>query len=285
MNVVFLDIDGVLLSGRAWALPGNNLDGVPKGGAHVPIMDVVKGVRFDPVAVALVNRLCERTGARLVVHSNWRRNVGLETTRLKLVEQGIDGGHFHEDWACRWKLSSDKGHDIHDWLQDHRLSPRPEEPHGNMSRKAEIEWSRANRDYGLSYVVLDDERIEAIGHVQVAIDEADGLGMAAYRHACGYLGGVDPQMGVVAVSAEDLDAVKVAWGGDAFRAAGWLHASQGLLLSHAGSLDVSRDRDDVLAGQRRRANVFLHLAEDTRHLVKSPGRRRSSRTVSQTTGA
>src|SRR3546814_13573795 len=65
--VLFLDIDGVILSGRALWKSGNH--------TYLP-----------PQAVALLNEVCERTGARVVLSSTWLRDT---TCRRRLIAAGF----------------------------------------------------------------------------------------------------------------------------------------------------------------------------------------------------
>jgi hypothetical protein len=62
MKVLFLDIDGVLNSDRSDLAFG----GLPDGFMPHDL------ARFDPVALALVRRLCAETGAAVVLSSSWR---------------------------------------------------------------------------------------------------------------------------------------------------------------------------------------------------------------------
>src|SRR3546814_3520495 len=73
--VLFLDIDGVILTGRALWKSGNH--------TYLP-----------PQAVALLNEVCERTGASVVISSTWRRDTHC---RRRLIAAGFTG-RFHRDW-------------------------------------------------------------------------------------------------------------------------------------------------------------------------------------------
>lgn len=154
-GVIFFDIDGVLLSMRMWAAAGN-----------LELLDAKPGeralhLRFDPGAVGLLNRLAELTGAKLVLHSTWRRTWphDREALRLKLLREGLKQVHFHEDW-CAPEIGS-KWHDVSAWLQD-----RPQD-------KA---------------LIIDDEPFAAAVPPGVAIGQIlpnaeDGFGIADYRAA------------------------------------------------------------------------------------------------------
>ncbi|MDB5363899.1 MAG: hypothetical protein JWO51_5196 [Rhodospirillales bacterium] len=105
-QIVFLDIDGVLMPAKAWLLPANKplLDG-PRAGRALK-------ARFDPTAVALLNRLIERTQAKLVICSDWRKTVGAAETLEKLVAEGIPRAAFHDDFSTPEIRSGEKKNEI-----------------------------------------------------------------------------------------------------------------------------------------------------------------------------
>lgn len=67
MKVLFLDVDGVLNSFRSCEA---------FGGFPFPECKDPKNPHYemnqDPIAVALIRRLCKETGAVIVMHSSWR---------------------------------------------------------------------------------------------------------------------------------------------------------------------------------------------------------------------
>lgn len=109
-SIIFIDIDGPLISGGAAFLPSNR-----------------RLVRtFDPVAVALLNNLFERDGnLYAVIHSSWLCDISympsLVGTRL-LDHFEAQGCKFrwHKDWAAiedNWVTSRWKR--ISQWVQRH----------------------------------------------------------------------------------------------------------------------------------------------------------------------
>jgi hypothetical protein len=136
MKVVFLDIDGVLMSNSSWALPENvNLLEKQRTNPQYSSREAAGIVRFNPVAVALVNRLCGFTGARIVVHSTWRRNIGGEDTRAKLLEQRIEERLMHRNWACPIGPGLKKSQDILRWLRENRVAANSEAPGTGTERE------------------------------------------------------------------------------------------------------------------------------------------------------
>lgn len=100
MKVVFLDIDGVLLSHRSVVALGRWPNDITPG-------DIAK---FDQIALALLRNFCTAAGAALVLSSTWRithpwRDVG-QALQLPLVGQTP-------------RLLGPRGKEIAAWLADH----------------------------------------------------------------------------------------------------------------------------------------------------------------------
>lgn len=252
MKILFLDIDGVLLSSKAWILPANA--SLRHSGAHTKLREIGEKVVFDPCAVALVNRLCERTGARIVVHSNWRKTIGLDLTRRKLVEQGIDESLFHENWACSMRLSSEKEHEILWWLDDNRKTPPPVKPEwmnepgwwiarGELSDSQEQEkaaYDKACNDYGILAIGIDDQFIgRSISHIKT--DFHEGFSISDYRKAITALEGDDKEMGVYPLDADDASRVAAAFNGNKMAAIEWLTEPQ-----HGRTRSARLNRESLL---------------------------------------
>lgn len=109
MKILFLDIDGVVLPGRAYSLPNQTK----------PIVKV-----FDPCSVALLNDACNEAGWKIVIHSSWLRywvkNLDGSTVREHCIEQGIKAEHFHEtepecNGGMHWRYDR-----VDDWLSRHK---------------------------------------------------------------------------------------------------------------------------------------------------------------------
>ncbi|PWC97726.1 HAD domain-containing protein [Azospirillum sp. TSO5] len=131
MKVIFLDIDGPMIPGRAYYLPEN----------HGTLV-----TRFDPVAVAMVLRLLHLAPAKLVISSTWRKH-GRERLAAGLACNGICPAHLHDDWSTGPHFDGPSGRtrEIRSWLKRH-----PEVTH---------------------YVAIDDEDVALNGAVRCSMED------------------------------------------------------------------------------------------------------------------
>lgn len=103
-KILFLDIDGVVLSERANLLPNQTK----------PILSV-----FDPCAVSLLNDICHRKKFKIVIHSSWLKHHDKGFTLEHCIGQGIKRGHFHDtepECSPQWGWRYDR---VDDWLSRH----------------------------------------------------------------------------------------------------------------------------------------------------------------------
>lgn len=115
-KVIFLDIDGVLLSLEGCKTPHNAA--LIKAQAE----GFMAHLRFDAEAVRLIVDLADDAGAKLVLSSNWRRTWGGDGDALmaKLISEGLRGDLSHEDWYLPvLGLRPRKFDEIADWLDSH----------------------------------------------------------------------------------------------------------------------------------------------------------------------
>lgn len=228
--VLFLDIDGVLLSGRTWLLPVNRR--LQAAGVKLTRQEaselIGREAQFDPCAVALVSRICEATGARIVVASSWRYTVGYEQTRVKLIEEGLPEAMLHEDWACPMGGfdTPDKAADITRWLEGHGVT------------------------HTGGWLALDDEDI-VLG-ATMRTDAMDGLGARETAAAFRYLGGNDAKLGVRALSDRDRELVLRAFSGDRIAACRWLEG--------VDARTPRSERPAALLARNRREEALRQLA-------------------------
>lgn len=88
-KVIFLDIDGPMIPGRAYKMPGQTR----------PIVKT-----FDPVAVGILNHFCETFGYKIVLHSSWIRLFGGKETHDHCIEQGLLAENFADPAVCDTEL-------------------------------------------------------------------------------------------------------------------------------------------------------------------------------------
>jgi hypothetical protein len=145
MKIIFLDIDGPLIPGRAYTLPNQTK----------PLV-----MTFDPVAVGLLNNFAEKRGWKFVIHSSWLRFHGEKETVKHCVDQGLKQELFHEDTHClgdiSWRYSR-----VAEWLFRH-----PEVTHYMI---LDDEPYRADQ-YSIDVVHSPDLR-----HHLILVDFEDGI--------------------------------------------------------------------------------------------------------------
>lgn len=143
-TVIFLDFDGPLSNYRVYAQADNNLD-------------------FDPIAVRILQNVCEVANARIVCTSvrtfpNWQ--IFNETKRL-FTEAGMDISVLHPDWTVNKKYDHKRKDSIEDYLELH----------------PEIK----------NYVIVDDEHVD-IPEKLVLVDQMNGIMSEDLEKICDILG-------------------------------------------------------------------------------------------------
>lgn len=141
MKILFLDFDGVLNSERTrYALGGLPDDFRP-----------AERAKFDPVAIALIARLCRHSDVRIVVSSAWRNLHSVEECAQELGLPIIDQTPFLG--ADVYENNVQRGHEIQAWLDAH-----PEVTHyaivddmDDMLASQQDHFVRTDPNNGLSY--------------------------------------------------------------------------------------------------------------------------------------
>ena len=181
--VLFLDIDGPMIPGRSFFLDQHKfqdkvykklikLNELDYGGVKRFKAPLIR-VMFDPVAVAMLNRVLEETNAWLVIHSSWSKSFSGKQMRLILKEQGVNYTHLHKDWTTPKKFTSHRGHEIGWWLRDH---PKVKE-----------------------FVIVDDSTyefnyFEALKSRLVVVTDQDGFQLNHYQQMLDRLGYKIPEI-------------------------------------------------------------------------------------------
>lgn len=151
MKVIFLDIDGVMKPARCYfdKTLSNNRDG-----------------GFDPLALSIINRLCEKTGAGIVFNTTWNHRFN---TMDQAIEFGIVNGFTGKILGKTKYPGCARREAIEDWLT-------------NFAKEPVTEW-----------VALDDcPSIE--GENAVLVDGENGISVQNYRDAVALLGVSDAFM-------------------------------------------------------------------------------------------
>ena len=105
MNIIFLDVDGVLNSFRNIAAFGR----FPFPGVlnNVPCQNIGPESELDPIAIGMIRKLCELCNAKIVLHSMWRRHVNFDEFgkrhNLPIIDATSNSLEKHIgifDWLC-----------------------------------------------------------------------------------------------------------------------------------------------------------------------------------------
>jgi hypothetical protein len=106
MNVIFLDIDGVLrtdVSDRYWSEATGQ-----------PIPKSVFDRLFSSHSIAILNEIVYITGAKVVITSTWRVQHSLEQLRSIFKIRGFRGQIIDTT-----KIIGNRGEEIQEWLDTH----------------------------------------------------------------------------------------------------------------------------------------------------------------------
>lgn len=170
MRVIFLDMDGVLNSRRYTTGPnfkppdwGEDGEGGNLGFGSAQI---------DPEAVALLNDLVERTGARIVLSSSWRHIWSWQEVAAMLEKRGLKDKEWVIDQTPS-APSDNRGDEVAEWISL-----------GRERREVDPDF-----DPLTSYVILDDGddfSTEQQAHF-VQTDPRVGLTAADVQRAVGIL--------------------------------------------------------------------------------------------------
>lgn len=182
-NVIFLDIDGPLLSARQW-MTKENVEVLKKAKGDVQDIcanwSLKKDIRFDPVGVWMFNTWAKYSNALIVLSTNW-----LDHTRpLELFELFCINGleiTTHKHFRTSKKMSSHRSSEIWSWLEEHDES---------VDR-----FIIVDDDYTVNPETLrccGDDMIELAEHV-VYVDYENGLSKDNFHHGLELLG-VEPKL-------------------------------------------------------------------------------------------
>lgn len=140
---IFLDIDGVMKPGRSYFCAQNS--GNVNGG-------------FDPLAVATINRICEKTGAQIVFNTTWNN--------LNIIDIAHKQG-----------------------IKPEYIVGKTSYPNQRDRLTAILHWLEDNDAKDCEWIALDDVKIKHEWAINV--DPENGISTQNYRTACRLLGKPD----------------------------------------------------------------------------------------------
>lgn len=127
MKVIFLDIDGVLVTPchmKALSEAGDEMYVGVEEWEKDRHRAILPHARFDPEAVSQLNRILEETGAKIVVSSTWRYRGRKEMAEI-FQGQGVQGEVIDVTPALRQRIrrwvrdTCGRGNEIAEWLHEH----------------------------------------------------------------------------------------------------------------------------------------------------------------------
>lgn len=140
---IFLDIDGPMKPGRCYLCPEKGSDGF--GG-------------WDPLAVAAINRMCVKTGAKIVFNTTWNRQNIKDIAINQGITAPIAGKTKYPNFKSRILA-------IHDWIHENPCD---------------------------AWVALDDAHMD--DHRCILVCSDNGISVENYRLATELLGNPDKFM-------------------------------------------------------------------------------------------
>jgi hypothetical protein len=151
MKVIFLDIDGVLNSNDWYVYRWDNI-AMDSVNSQYPFYE------FDPKAIVRLNRIIEKTEAKIVVSSSWRSGQTIESLQKLLNSVGIIGDvigltphlQSNKPYEDMDGYRIPRGCEIDWWLDNHGDFQRI-----NWSKEEQIKY--VGKAKIKNYIILDDD--------------------------------------------------------------------------------------------------------------------------------
>lgn len=173
MKVIFLDHDGVICLAHNWGSRHRKRERADRNSNIETDSDPIdfRFDNFDRKAIKTLNEILEKTGAEIVVSSDWKRFANVEEMGEYYESQGIikkpiaftpnlsectvHGNNFI--WSMQWDLEQTRSIEIKQYLHDH-----PEITHWVSVDDLNMAYGEEGRQWGLSNFVLTPKSMEGI---------------------------------------------------------------------------------------------------------------------------
>lgn len=119
MNVLFLDVDGVLNSERSFLAGQQRLREYPD--KDDPYFLKITKCTIDPIACDMVNRICRGLDVKVVVSSTHRMHFPDGPNKLDQLKNYFDVLGVKSEYVIGWtpRLNAKRGIEIKLWLEEH----------------------------------------------------------------------------------------------------------------------------------------------------------------------
>jgi len=120
MKVLFLDIDGVMNSGRHFRDTHDERLEMAKERnlSKEELMFRHKMGKLDRVSIGYLNKIVEGTGCKIVISSTWRKFTPIDEIREMLSIKGFKYSEFIIGVTEDFNLSGSRGYEVHNWMNE-----------------------------------------------------------------------------------------------------------------------------------------------------------------------
>jgi hypothetical protein len=121
VNVLFLDVDGVLNSERSFLAGASRLKAYEEENPNDPYWKKITKCTIDPVACEIVNRICRTCDVKIVVSSTHRMHFPDDENKLSLMKDYFGNLGINPELIIGWteRLHTIRGVEIEEWLDRH----------------------------------------------------------------------------------------------------------------------------------------------------------------------
>jgi hypothetical protein len=118
-NIIFLDIDGVMLPGKAILLPGNKQAVV----ARLDKRFSDSNPTFDPIAIHMINSIVNKAEATIVLNTTWAFGPDPAFSHIKnaLIQNGLVDAFHSTNPKTYTRFTGSKLISFGDWVEDYGI--------------------------------------------------------------------------------------------------------------------------------------------------------------------